>query len=101
MQSIKIQSKILLGFPITLLILNILDIISTHIGLTYYGLIETNPMYGTIVILVKIILSLFLILSFYKIKGMIIIPLIAFTTTLNIFIFSAVVNNISLIIGRM
>ncbi len=92
--------KLIIALPIILLLLNIADIVSTYIGLTYFGLIETNLIYGNFVIIIKMVLCLFLIGTFYKAHGKLLIPLTSFTITLNFIYVYTIINNITLIMVK-
>lgn len=64
----EMTTKIILFFTIPL-VLNILDLMTTYVGLVYLGLIELNPLFGELMIIFKIIFfSLIIPLSYFLVK---------------------------------
>lgn len=87
-----IATKIL-PFAAIPLILNILDLTTTYIGITYLGLIETNPLFSELMIVFKLtFFTLVMPLSYFALKKQrsLLLPIIIFISIF-IGVFSVIV----------
>lgn len=95
----EMTTKIILFFTIPL-ILNILDLMTTYVGLVYFGLIELNPLFGELMIIFKLSFFILIIpLSYFVIKKQnnLKTPFLIFHSAFIVIFSIVVINNILVI----
>lgn len=97
--NVKMTTKIILFSSIPL-VLNILDLLTTYIGISYFDLVETNPLFGELMIIFKLTFFTSIIpLNYFIVKKQnnLLIPVLIFVSIFIIVFTVIVTHNILLI----
>lgn len=86
------------------LFLNILDLLTTYIGITHFGFVETNPLFGELMVFFKLTFFVLIIpLNYFIVKKQknLLIPIIIFISIFIVTFSVVVIHNVMLIYGEL